>query len=432
MKSTISQKEKSPMRIAFLNDTDGRENIGCRLTSGRMKSVLMEVATEKSVELDLYSCPWLFRRHPTTRSPALISSLFRGQFFINLDVLRELSEIEYGTEALNAVQASDAVIYQPEGSISDNHDSFRILRQLCLPLYAALAYKKPLGIINGTFPLFSDNRRELIQSMIEIASYSCLRDELSAKFYGCNFGPDAAVTWPGEQVGEKGSRNYALITTAAHVSKADDLNFARKALEFCREHSLRPLIFTKAWERLAVLRPDVEAMGGQFRETASLDEAEALLRNCRLHIGGRYHVALFCITKGIPSFLVISNTHKNKWLSEAFSGIELIDHRQDNPFSGIVPELVAEPGVLTSDVQRHSKLTYYQANKLINKLTSSLGGDVSNKLGRSIGDSQFDVVAVAWERVRRDIRRSYFRSVAKQVRRSVIEKLYSTAKKESF
>lgn len=400
------------MRLAFVNDTDGRENIGCRLTSGCAKALLDEQAEALGISLDLVSCPWLFRKAPVPFLPAFSLSILMGNSPLGRQSLLELCLLEYGSEAVAIVETADAVVYQPEGSISDNHSSLRVLRQLSLPLYASLHLNKPLGVFNGTFPLFKDKRRSLIETFIGQAVSASLRDRLSAEYYSCGFAPDAAIFWKGAVAADNLKRDHVLITTAAHTTLDRDRELAAAALDFCEKQKLKPLVLTKAWERLIGFQSQVEALGGTFCKYATLAEADTLLSRCRLHIGGRYHMALFCLTKGIPSWLVLSNTHKNLWLAREFPGITILDMAKANFLTEVDPNNIMKKDEMLAHVK---KLRTTSSQCARNLLESFSRFQLSQKRLPS------DTVKMTWgkKEITAEIRREHLRSCGKSLIRAL-------------
>jgi hypothetical protein len=358
--------------IALINDTDGKENIGCRLTSSGMKFALLRSAFQLSTGIEILSCPWRFRRRAKLGVILNCALRFSRGGLASKWALRTVCAKEYGRSALKKIKKARIVVYQPEGSISDDHGELRILRQACLALYAAAYLNKPLIIMNGTFPLFNDIRRDLILSLVRLSVSTYLRDRLSAEHYQVGFSPDAAILWESQYLNSSEGRDCVLITTAAHSSSEENLQLANSALRFCRKNGLRPMVLTKDWQHLNPLREQIERIGGVFVEKASLTDADALLSNCRLHIGGRYHMAIFCATQGIPSLLVVSNTHKNVWLAEDFHGIEIIDPQDyergiSARLSGVVPRQD-----LLSDVETFRKLCRSRAYDALRMLMSEV------------------------------------------------------------
>lgn len=303
-------------RVLLVNDTDGRENLGCQLTSRTFSSVL------RRQQFDVVPARWRFAKRLDAAEPTLWSG-FTAERLLSEPTLRMLSIAEYGDEAFAAARAVDLVVFQPEGTISDDHSSLRILRNLSLALWCALHGDVPLVVANGTFPLFSDERALLVRLLLGAADLAVLRDRLSAQHYGVPCAPDSAVLWDGVPVREDADR--LLLTTAAECPPSVDRAIGEAALRIVAATGLRPLVLTKAWQRFEPLRERLEAVGGTFETHDDLDRADRSFSDCRLHVGGRYHMALLCATKGIPSALVRSNTHKNLWLGAEFSGIEVAD-----------------------------------------------------------------------------------------------------------
>lgn len=400
------------MRLAVINDTDGRENIGCRLTSSRFKASLLERAAEAGSDLQVIPCPWKFRKSSEPVMPHTAFALMGGSSVLSDRVLREMSLAEYGAQAVADVESADVALYHPEGSISDDNNAFRVFRQLCLPLYAHVSLRKPLVIANGTFPRFGDHRKDLLLSLVAGAEAAFFRDRLSTEHYGGRFCPDAAITWRGAPVdADAAQREYALVTTAAHASVEDDRALCRRALDFCRANGVRPMVLTKGWERLAGFRDEVTAAGGRFLTYATLDEAEALLQDVRFHVGGRYHMAIFCLTKGIPSWLVVSNTHKNRWLAEDCHGVELLPSAHADLGAAIQLSRLPQPSAILQSVAVQVGLFEQESRTLFAAIAAAAGGRAKAP----------DAASAAWDRanVRAALRNDYFRDATKVVLRSL-------------
>ena len=277
---------------------------------------------------DVVSAPWGFNSHLKANDRKLWSG-FTAERLLAAETLFMLATVEYGDSAMVAARSSDLVMFQPEGTISDHHSGLRILRNLSLPLWCALYGDVPVVVANGTFPLFSDERAAPIRQLLRAADLAVLRDRTSAQHWGVACAPDSAVLWDGEPA--RVSADRLLVTTAAECSPEVDLAIGEAAMRIHALTGLRPLVLTKAWQRFEPLRARIEAAGGTFATQSSLDDADQALADCRLHVGGRYHMALLCATKGIPSALVRSNTHKNVWLASEFSGVVLAESPQDLP-----------------------------------------------------------------------------------------------------
>jgi len=325
------------MNIVLLNDTDGRENIGCRLTSSTLKAQIRTGLCTDTQAIELASFPWFFGKGRKTNQVWMsgLSWIGAGKTAANqsrfVEWLTRLAEQEHGTEAVKATLAADLVVFHPEGSISNYHDTVRIMNLLSLPLLACVK-GIPTVTMNGTFPLYPahDRRYQLIRTLLQACRFVALRDRITAEHYGVTFMPDSAImhalTTPPLP---DDLRPYVLITTGANLSKRANTDMARAAIRFCDAHQLKPLVLTKKHKDLTPLKADILARGGHFVEQASLAEAEHWLAQCALHIGGRYHMALFGLLLDVPSALVLTNTHKNRWLAEEFSGIALADFADD-------------------------------------------------------------------------------------------------------
>lgn len=353
------------MQILLANDTGNRANLGCQLTSRTLAKSLLDAFASGESAPTLRSAPWGFAPHLQLRERASRNAFSTGRGLLSEPVLRDIAVGEYGEEALEAARSADVVAFQPEGTISDDHGALRILRNLSLPLWVALHGERPLVVTNGTFPLFKDLRADLIHLLLERAAYAALRDRISAAHWGVPFAPDTAVLWPRRPEGATTLRDHLLLTTGAEVEAARDLAIGRAALEVCRRSGLRPLVLTKGWKRFASFRSEVEALGGTFLEQVTLDQADAWLDRCRLHMGGRYHMALMCATKGVPSALVRTNTHKNLWLAQDFSGIDLAP--DEAGLATLGEAMLARPvpdDKLLADVERHRALQQQEMERL--------------------------------------------------------------------
>jgi hypothetical protein len=130
--------------------------------------------------------------------------------------------------------------------------------------------------------------------------------------------PDTALTCSGSRAN---SDEFILITTGAEVSQEIDRQLLLSALEVCRRSGAKPLIATKGWKRFKFAEAKVKELHGEFHMDVDLETMDNLLMKCRLHIGGRYHMAILAATKGVPSVLIRTNTHKNEWLAQEFEGV---------------------------------------------------------------------------------------------------------------
>ncbi|MGP3696872.1 polysaccharide pyruvyl transferase family protein [Rhodobacter sp. NSM] len=353
------------MRLLVVNDTDGRRNPGCRLTSRTLKRSVEDTFPEA----EIIPVPWGFGRRLRLGTWRNWLSALRPSDLMGARFLRALAAAEYGHEAVAHVDEGACVIFQPEGTISDNHRALRILRNLSLPLYAMFHARVPVAVTNGTFPLFRDERSEPIRWLLEGAAHASLRDRPSAEFWKVGFAPDTAVLWDGEP--QAPDADGLLMTTGAEVTPERDLAAARAALDLCRETGLRPMVVTKGWERFLPVQEEVEALGGTFCQDVRLADADLLLARCRAHVGGRYHMALMCATKGIPSALVRTNTHKNRWLAEEFHGLSLADGEAGLTDAGRRILQEARPSQpLLADVQRCRAL---QAERMAHLRDALLG-----------------------------------------------------------
>lgn len=324
--------------ITLLNDTAQRANPGCQLTSKTLKAVLGQSATSNGWHVNIRSHPWGFAQRVNTADRALLRSLKSGHAF-HQDALRKLSLAEYGLRAVADAIASDIVVFQPEGTISDQDDVLKILRLLSLPLYIANFERKPVIVMNGTFPLIFDERGALIHWLRESSTAFLMRDRMSADHWHGEFMPDTALTWSGHCAN---STEYILISTGAEVPNETDRQLVLSALEVCRRSGAKPLVATKNWERFKFAEGQVKELNGEFYMDVDIETMDSLLMKCRLHIGGRYHMAILAATKGVPSVLIRTNTHKNEWLAQEFEGVSCCE----------IDKLVSEAAAMLEIIDR--------------------------------------------------------------------------------
>ncbi|MDF1530432.1 MAG: hypothetical protein P1R74_15035, partial [Sedimenticola sp.] len=122
------------MLILLINDTDGRENIGCRLTSHELKQNITDKLRDEGVHAHIMPAPWLFKKTLNIRLALRLAASPKGR--LSHGLLEALVRCEYGSAALESLALADCVVFQPEGTVNDNDDAVRILRILSLPLYA--------------------------------------------------------------------------------------------------------------------------------------------------------------------------------------------------------------------------------------------------------------------------------------------------------
>lgn len=311
-----------PLKILLINDTDSRENIGCRLTSRMLKKNISDSFARHGFNVNIVPAPWRFGK--SVGASMTLRLLIGDSQRPSINGLRALAKREYGNTIVKELDSYDFFFFQPEGTINDWDHSLRIIRFLSLPLLCASANLAPLTVINGTFPLFNDSRFGLITSLLKDAHLKSARDRLSSFHYGIDFIPDAACSWIGKkQIRPFAERKYILITTSAKLTKAENIKLAQLAIYHGKQRGLRPLVLTKQWQDLISIRDDILSLGGSFRYYEELSDAAEMLSQCRLHIGGRYHMAILSACVDVPSILVGSNSDKNTWLANECSGIYL-------------------------------------------------------------------------------------------------------------
>src|SRR5687767_14647152 len=104
------------MRVLLANDTDGRDNVGCQLTSRTLSGLLRRQG------FDVVSAPWRFASHLKVNDRKLWSG-FTAERLLAAETLLMLATVEYGDSAMVAARSCDLVMFQPEGTISDHHSA---------------------------------------------------------------------------------------------------------------------------------------------------------------------------------------------------------------------------------------------------------------------------------------------------------------------
>lgn len=325
------------IRTVLVNDTDGRVNIGCRLTSVPLKQTLINAFRNHDCRLTIDSVPYLFSKrkrkisriwhkiHKIESSPAFSCSWLRSDSFPAW--LKCLSYAEYGKGPTNQALAADYVFFQPEGTLSDDSDFITVAGFLSLPILAIMVGKKVI-CLNGTIPKYTGAIHDLVSYLFENCFYASARDRITARLYGCDFTPDAAFAYQATSRCDH-HRTKLLITTGARNTAEEDLFIIDQALEYAEKSGLQPFVLTKGIKRFASRKEFIKGAGGDFLKTLTLEDAEKKMQDCALHIGGRYHMAIFALKFGVPSLLYDIKTHKNLWLSQEFHEIELFDRSSD-------------------------------------------------------------------------------------------------------
>lgn len=317
-------------RIALFNDTDGRTNIGCRLTSQSLKSAMATAFPNAAI----HSMGFWFGAYRMAKK-----SSFQGDVEDVRNELERLIKAGYGPRSIDALLEAELVILQPEGSV-DEKVSLQGLLIFFSPVLLAALLGKRTAILNGTIPAYGDARRYFLESIFAIVDMAAARDEISADNYSIRFLPDAALLHTPPPFA--GPRDSCLITTGARNSVDQDRLICAKALEVCREFQLRPVVLTRASSHLREFTPQIKELNGIFAETAGLRHAAETVSRCRLHVGGRYHMAILSLVSGVPSVLFNVRTRKNEWLSRLSPLIVLASF--ENSLSFVARELLPRAG----------------------------------------------------------------------------------------
>jgi hypothetical protein len=294
-------------RIALFNDTDRRPNIGCRLTSQSFKATIREAFPGCSITSSGFRFSAFAATPPADTDP--------------VSRLETLVATGYGDHAVESIRAADLVLLQPEGSL-DADVPLRGLLTFFSPILLASLLGKPTSVLNGTIPAYDEPAQTLLGQILGVADVVAARDRLSADAHAIPFLPDAGLLHEPEPSTAK--RDGCLITTGARNSDEQDEFIGERALEICREFNLRPIVLSRSSRRFARFKPEIARLGGIFAETASLDLAAETVSTCRLHVGGRYHMAILALLCGVPALLYDVKTGKNKWLAQYSPLIHLV------------------------------------------------------------------------------------------------------------
>lgn len=307
----------SKIKIALFNDTDFRLNIGCRLTSQGLKQQILDAFPDAEITSIGFNFSAFRREFPKPAS---------AEGYGLSDIETRLSAA-YGEDAVDHIAAADFVILQPEGSL-DHRTTAEGLATFFTPILTARTLGKPFAILNGTIPIYEGERSDYLKGLFrELGHVVAARDEISAEHYGIEFLVDAAfLRISPAPVAE---RDGCLITTGARNNAEEDVEILKAALKVCEALKLRPVVLTHAVERFSLYESEIIGRGGIFAETASIEYAAETISKCRLHIGGRYHMAIFSILCNVPSLLFDVQTHKNQWLERYSPLITLVHPHTD-------------------------------------------------------------------------------------------------------
>ncbi|WEX87166.1 polysaccharide pyruvyl transferase family protein [Sinorhizobium garamanticum] len=319
----LQEVSRPKIKIALFNDTDFRVNIGCRLTSQGLKKQILDAFPGAEIT-----------------SIGFNFAAFRQEFQKNISAeLHELSDIEdrlsaaYGKDAIDHIAAADFVILQPEGSL-DHRTTAEGLATFFTPVLTARKLGKPFAVLNGTIPIYDDERSDYLRTLFRELGHVAARDEISAEHYGVEFLADAAFLRISPA--PSAERDGCLITTGARNNAEEDVGILKAALRACDTWRLRPVVLTHAVERFNAHETEILARGGIFAETAGIEHAAETILKCRLHIGGRYHMAIFGLLCNVPSLLFDVKTHKNQWLEQYSPLIKLVHPHTDLDAAAVV------------------------------------------------------------------------------------------------
>jgi hypothetical protein len=357
------------MIIPLINDTEGRENIGCNLTSKTLKKKIKDEFIKFKIDSEIQGCPYLFYKksdeievwwNNQLKNKSLKDFITDDKFYSNL---YSLALLEYGKESVDNCINHNIIFFQPEGTLSIKFSLERIIGFFSLPLYLKSIGKK-IVMINGTIPLYHNDRKDFIKKAIDNFDFKYARDKITSDFYKINFMPDSAFTFYHKKTDT--IKSSILITTGAENKKFEDESIIKFALKICTDYNLRPVVVTKNTKSFNNYKDIVLEKDGFFLESESLEIVATLIDSCVLHIGGRYHMAIFCLTRSVPSLLYDIPNHKNRWLSENFENIELFN------FNSNTLEKIDHLIKLSNDI---NDVKYYE---YVNKFSTTLSLIVKN------------------------------------------------------
>jgi polysaccharide pyruvyl transferase WcaK-like protein len=316
------------LRIAALNDTENRANWGCKATSVGMR-LDVEDALSPDFRVEWSLIPYARRPLVDRFAQTLAGSKFHRELIDPLLIPQALEKWVprmHGGDAMSKVRAADLCIFSAEGSLMDREfaDSTRML---LLPAYAARVLKKPLISLNQS--LFGA-RPEFIQELrgvYGLSSWNAVREPASLSFAQAHhlgefeLLPDAAFrTIPSQKCGSEFLDReiegpYLCLSSSGAIRHADTHPHFETAVEWARTKGWKVVALnwrTKDRDRIRAKFPDVIFP----KPNATYQEIAAVLREARVVVGGRYHMALIASMSGTPSIDFPSGTHKTVGLQQ--------------------------------------------------------------------------------------------------------------------
>ncbi|WP_394891361.1 hypothetical protein ACG873_08735 [Mesorhizobium sp. AaZ16] len=142
--------------VALFNDTDRRPNIGCRLTSQSLKSVIARTLPQATIVSSGFRFS-VFRSKPSPTEPNSRATIEK--------TLEAMVRTGYGADAVQQVRRSALVVLQPEGALDDDVDLRGLViffPQSCLRLCSERARRSSTELFLPMMP--SEERSSAISS----------------------------------------------------------------------------------------------------------------------------------------------------------------------------------------------------------------------------------------------------------------------------
>ncbi|RNF32797.1 polysaccharide pyruvyl transferase family protein [Paracoccus methylarcula] len=324
-------------KIAIINFTGFRPNWGCQATSWGLLSLLNgNLETEALPKIS--PIPLLPRHEMDLR---LEQQELQDIYTAMLDVcqsgsaaggalayLEELALRRYGQYASQAKMA-DLVFFQAEGTMAGT-DFLRGARLLLLPFVAKHAWKKPVLSLNQTIFSCNDGFTPVMAAAYNSFDLVAVRENISfdaAQKAGIReviHIPDAAFLVRPRRAAQDipAGRHFAVTGTAwfdnRPESEAHEKIFAA-ADRIRQESGLIPLVAVSTGPDKTLIELARKHWGedgfASIPPNSSHTAAAYALQQCRLVLGGRYHMTIMALAAGTPAIQLPGNSYKNEGLS---------------------------------------------------------------------------------------------------------------------
>jgi len=230
---------------------------------------------------------------------------------------------------LPAIEQADYVVFQAEGTLAA--DFYMGLRLLLLPYYARVLLKKPIYSLNQTIFAGSPRFERVLQSVLSKFDLLAVREPASldyARSIGlsdCQFIPDAAFNTVASRenplLHPEGLRpqQYVCFSGSAVIDSVSPERYRQLILDTAAKSDGDIVLLGSAAEdrRFFDGLPGTLPNGRRI-VAAPLDltyqQVAAVLRDARLLVSGRFHMAVLAATVATPLVLLPTNTFKNDGL----------------------------------------------------------------------------------------------------------------------